>query len=167
MSLAHFHALPTSILQVSLAAVLSSGQSFRWSTIPLDSEAPPTHEYRLCLSDRVVCLRQTPETLYYRAVYPNPQPNQSQLLLRNKETVTWLQDYFQLDTDLPSLYKEWASRDINFARLQSRFSGIRVLRQDPWECLISYVAQSYSSSHSGLIERTTASYVPLTITFRA
>lgn len=137
MSIANFHALPTSILQVSLAAVLSCGQSFRWSTIPLSSNTPPTHEYRLCLRDRVVCLRQTPETLYYRAVYPDPQPNQVQLLLRDKETVAWLQDYFQLDVDLQTLYNEWASRDAHFARLQSRFSGIRILRQDPWECLIS------------------------------
>lgn len=137
MSLANFHALPTSILQVSLTAVLRCGQSFRWSIIPLDSKTSPTHEYRLCLRDRVVCLRQTPETLYYRAVYPDPQPDRAQLLLRDKETVAWLQDYFQLDVDLQKLYNEWATRDANFARLQNRFCGIRVLRQDPWECLIS------------------------------
>ncbi|KAK2460831.1 hypothetical protein APHAL10511_007301 [Amanita phalloides] len=142
MSLANFHALPTSVLQVSLAAVLSCGQSFRWSTIPLGSDIPPTHEYRLCLKDRVVCLRQTPDTLYYRAVYPNPQPSQAQLVLRDEETVAWLRNYFQLGVDLQSLYNDWASRDHHFARLQHRFSGIRILRQDPWECLVSFICSS-------------------------
>ena len=137
MTLTNFHALPIPILQVSLAAVLKCGQSFRWSTIPLGSDVPPTHEYRLCLRDRVVCLRQTSDALYYRAIYPDPQPNQAQLVAREKETVAWLKDYFQLDVNLQELYNEWASRDHNFARLQHRFGGIRVLRQDPWECLIS------------------------------
>ncbi|KAF8635610.1 hypothetical protein AX15_000250 [Amanita polypyramis BW_CC] len=142
MTLTNFHALPISILQLSLAAVLKCGQSFRWSITPLSSEALPTHEYRLCLRDRVVCLRQTSDTLYYRAVYPDPQPTQAQLVTREKETVEWLRDYFQLDVNLQELYSEWASRDLNFARLQHRFSGIRVLRQDPWECLVSFICSS-------------------------
>ncbi|KAF8639237.1 hypothetical protein AX17_001722 [Amanita inopinata Kibby_2008] len=142
MTLANFHSLPVSILQVSLAAVLSCGQSFRWSIIPLDSVSPPTHEYRLCLRDRLVCLRQTPETLYYRTLFPDPQPTPAQLAIRDKETVAWLQDYFQLDVDLQKLYDEWSVRDPKFASLQHRFGGIRILRQDPWENLISFICSS-------------------------
>ncbi|KAM6501167.1 DNA glycosylase [Amanita muscaria] len=142
MSLALFRSLPVSVVQVSLAAVFACGQSFRWTVIPLGSEEPPTHEYRLCLRDRVVCLRQTPEHLYYRAVYPDPQPTHDQVSTREKETVAWIRDYFQLDVDLTLLYQDWSTRDHHFATLQDRFGGIRILRQDPWENLISFVCSS-------------------------
>lgn len=129
-----FHALPLSIVQLSLPAVLKCGQSFRWHTVPL---SPP--EYRLCLSDRVVCLYQSPDTLFYRAVFPDPQPSLTQRAVKDAETLGWLNDYFQLDVDLEKLYTDWAARDPVFASLQTRFAGIRMLRQDPWENLISWV----------------------------
>jgi N-glycosylase/DNA lyase len=50
-----------------------------------------------------------------------------------------MRDYFQLDIDLDELYKTWSGRDPIFRDIQSRFSGIRILRQDPWENLVSYV----------------------------
>lgn len=132
-----FHSIHTSITQLNLPAVLKCGQSFRWSIIPLLTT--PTHEYRLCLRDRVVCLRQSTDTLYYRAVYPDPQPTPTQLALRDAETLAWLRDYFQLDIDLVQLYDQWAARDKVFAKFRDRFSGIRILRQDPWENVISWV----------------------------
>ncbi|KAF9246178.1 DNA glycosylase [Melanogaster broomeanus] len=124
---AGFRSLPLPAVQLSLAAVLKCGQSFRWTSYPLTSptdrnpSACPTHEYRLCLRDWVVCLRQSPEALFYRSA----------------ETLTWLNDYFQLDIDLAKLYDEWSDRDTVFYNLRSRFSGIRMLRQDPWENLVS------------------------------
>lgn len=137
---AGFQALPLPIVQLSLAAVLKCGQSFRWSTIPLATEGVSlgsTHEYRLCLRDRVVCLRQTSETLFYRAVFPEPQPSLAHSPLREAETLLWLNDYFQLEVDLEQLYEKWAAQDKVFDRLRGRFEGIRILRQDPWENLIS------------------------------
>ncbi|PFH51173.1 hypothetical protein AMATHDRAFT_143256 [Amanita thiersii Skay4041] len=142
VTLSSFQSLPISVLQVSLAAVLNCGQSFRWTSIPLGSNIPPTHEYRLCLRDRIVCLRQTPDTLYYRAVYPNLQATSAQHATRKKETLDWLRDYLQLDVDLQRLYQEWAAKDQNFAGLKDRFGGIRILRQDPWENLISFICSS-------------------------
>lgn len=142
-----FHALPVSVAQLSLAAVLKCGQSFRWSILPLppsgegedNSDGVPTHEYRLCLRDRVICLQQTPGTLFYRSYFPDPQPTPAQTIVRDAETLAWLNDYFQLEVDLEKLYKEWALKDAVFAKFQDRFQGIRMLRQDPWENLVSYV----------------------------
>jgi N-glycosylase/DNA lyase len=143
MAMAGFHRLPLSVAQLSLSAVLKCGQSFRWSILPLpvtntdvDSEVP-SHEYRLCLKDRVVCLRQSTNTLYYCSVFPDPQPAPAQLLLREAETAAWLRDYFQLEVDLEELYAQWAERDKVFYKVKDRFQGIRMLRQDPWENLIS------------------------------
>ncbi|EAU88821.2 N-glycosylase/DNA lyase [Coprinopsis cinerea okayama7 len=147
MALTGFQQLPLSVTQLSLAAVLKCGQSFRWSIIPLpestsDESGIPCHEYRLCLKDRVVCLRQSPSTLYYRSAFPDPQPPLSKRTIHEAETLAWLRDYFQLDVDLESLYAEWASRDKVFAKVKDRFSGIRILRQDPWENLVSFICSS-------------------------
>ena len=138
-----FYALPLPIVQLSLAAVLKCGQSFRWSIFPLfsasdiaPSPTSPTHEYRFCLRDRLVCLRQSPDTLFYRTVFPEVSTS-TQKALKEAETLTWLRDYFQLDIDLMKLYEDWSNRDPVFSKLRSRFSGIRMLRQDPWENLVS------------------------------
>ncbi len=135
-----FHALPLPLAQLSLAAVLKCGQSFRWSIYPLHAALPPdpSHEYRLCLQDRVICLRQSPDTLFYRSVFPDTSVPPEIVSARDAETLLWLKDYFQLDVDLVKLYSEWAERDPVFAKLRTRFEGIRMLRQDPWENLISY-----------------------------
>lgn len=135
-----FKAIPLPITQLSLAAVLKCGQSFRWSVFTDEREnSAQSAEYRLCLKDRVVCLRQTPDTLYYRTVFPDPQPIPALLPEHDRETLQWLNDYFQLNVDLVALYREWANKDKVFARFQGRFEGIRILRQDPWETLVSYV----------------------------
>jgi len=143
-----FRALPLSVTQLSLAAVLQCGQSFRWNIFPLLVEPcvtpgypTPTYEYRLCLRDRVVCLRQSPENLFYRSVFPDPLvPRDSRENdQREAETLAWIRDYFQLDVDLAKLYEQWAQRDPVFLNCKERFAGIRMLRQDPFENLISYV----------------------------
>ncbi|GJJ12619.1 hypothetical protein Clacol_006862 [Clathrus columnatus] len=138
-----FRALPLSIAQLSLSAVLKCGQSFRWMTIPVTnpsfSELNPAFEYRLTLKDRVVCLRQTSDTLFYRGLYPTLGHGALSDSRKDDETLVWLRDYFQLDVDLLSLYDEWSIRDPVFKKIKDRFSGIRILRQDPWECLMSFV----------------------------
>ncbi|KAF9265482.1 DNA glycosylase [Marasmius fiardii PR-910] len=131
-----FKALPLPILQLSLPTVLKCGQSFRWRCFDEFSE------YRLCLRDRVVCLQQTPTHLLYRAVFPDPQPTGEQLVTKDNETLVWLRDYFQLDIDLLKLYDEWGLKDPVFMNIKERFSGIRMLRQDPWENLISFICSS-------------------------
>ena len=158
-----FHALPLPLAQLSLQAVLKCGQSFRWSIYPLRMALPsdPSHEYRLCLRDRVVCLRQSPDTLFYRAVFPDDSPVSPELkTTRDLETLLWLRDYFQLDVDLVMLYDEWSEKDPVFAKLKGRFEGIRVLRQDPWENLISYALLCFTLASSTLILLRVGLYVP-------
>ena len=157
-----FHALPLPLAQLSLQAVLKCGQSFRWSIYPLRTALPsdPSHEYRLCLRDRVVCLRQSPDTLFYRAVFPDSPVSPELKTTRDAETLLWLRDYFQLDVDLVMLYNEWSEKDPVFAKLRGRFEGIRVLRQDPWENLISYALLLFTLASSMLILLPVGLYVP-------
>lgn len=122
-----FKALPLSIKLLSLPVVLKCGQSFRWQKVALETDA----EWRLTLRDRVVCLRQTPETLYYRAIFPSGKRDDE-----GDSTLTWLRDYFQLDIDVLKLFS--AVQDPILQSSLNRFDGaIRMLRQDPWENLIS------------------------------
>ena len=143
-----FRKIPLPLSQLSLAAVLQCGQSFRWSVFPLAAPGgqgeeaqpgQPSHEYRLCLRDRVICLRQSQEALLWDAVFPNTPASPEDTVKRDTETLEWINDYFQLKVDLKELYQTWSDRDPIFHGLQERFSGIRILRQDPWENLISYV----------------------------
>ena len=163
-----FRALPLSTVQLSLAAVLQCGQSFRWSVFPLSypdhlaTPDAPRHEYRFCLRDRVVCLRQSPNTLFYRSVYPPPEPSPSEEATKDSETLSWLRDYFQLDVDLTELYTEWSKSDPVFHKVKDRFEGVRMLRQDPFECLLSYVVPFMSCDND--MHGPTASYAPQTTT---
>ncbi|KAH8833708.1 DNA glycosylase [Flagelloscypha sp. PMI_526] len=132
-----FRALPVSVAQVSLDAVLRCGQSFRWTQHALSSQAP-THEWRYCMRDRVLCLRQTNDFLFYKAIYPDGLESSE----RDLDTVAWLRDYFQLHIDLEQQYASWSERDPVFASLRHRFVGIRVLRQPVWETLVSFICSS-------------------------
>ncbi|KAL3872396.1 hypothetical protein ACJMK2_040324 [Sinanodonta woodiana] len=53
-----------------------------------------------------------------------------------------LDDYFQLHVNLGHLYQTWAKADPNFEQTSQTFSGIRILRQDPVECLFSFICSS-------------------------
>lgn len=153
MSITSFKSLKVSVAQLNLKAVLKCGQSFRWTTVQLDSGdkelpiktetsdslktgcSPPTEEWRLALADRIVCLRQTDDELFYRACFPSGSPLDSGSDATDS-TLQWLRDYFQLDIDLEKLYSQWGQSDPVFKKVAPRFVGIRILRQDPWENLV-------------------------------
>lgn len=130
---------------LSLANTLPVGQAFLWHRLPLPATAPPFEEYSRAIHSppRVVCLRQSPTHIYYTAVYPPgsvPEPDPSFHLTRQ-----WLEDYFQLVKypDLETMYLDWRRRDPELfgkVHVNDRATGVRVLRQDPWECLLAYVA---------------------------
>jgi N-glycosylase/DNA lyase len=105
----------------------------------------PSEEWRLTLKDRVICLRQTENVLFYKSHFPNELVAKFASETQDS-TLLWLRDYFQLDVDLESLYAEWSNRDPMFKKLAPRFVGIRILRQDPWENLVRQVKAMVSTS---------------------
>jgi len=52
--------------------------------------------------------------------------------------------YFRLDDDMPGIYSR-INTDPVMDDLIHRFRGLRLVRQQPWECLISYMASSCKS----------------------
>jgi len=50
-------------------------------------------------------------------------------------------DYFRLGDEMEEIYTS-INRDEKIASLIRKFRGLRLVRQDPWECLVSYICSS-------------------------
>ena len=51
----------------------------------------------------------------------------------------WLRRHFRLDDDVEALHSELSQRDPVIAGLLERHTGVRVMRVDPWECLVFFI----------------------------
>lgn len=151
---AALRAAPSQIL-LPLTVSNKCGQAFRWRCNKIwephnegssSSQAWDEQiEWSLCLADRVVLLRQDEHCgfLYHRTLLPpSPSIDGNHAAAVNKETERWLNDYLNLDVPLEALYAEWEAKDPVFVRFATRFTGLRMLRQDPWECLCAFVCSS-------------------------
>ena len=69
---------------------------------------------------------------------------EEELLVDSKLPPEFFSRYFRLDDNLPSIY-ESINRDLLIDRAISKYRGLRLIRQDPWECLISYMLATASS----------------------
>ncbi len=52
-----------------------------------------------------------------------------------------IQNYFRLDDDIKEIYSE-INKDEFINSLIQKYRGLRLVRQDPWECLVSYICSS-------------------------
>lgn len=152
LSPSRWSSIPITLSNLTLANTLPVGQSFLWHRYPIPatkaeteaeagpSEPQPTEEFSRAVDNppRVVRLRQTPTQLHYSVIYPDTRSEELDKALT--VTAAWIKDYFQLDHDLDALYREWRQRDPDlFGKIDinDRAVGVRLLRQDPWECLVA------------------------------
>ncbi|XP_078111422.1 N-glycosylase/DNA lyase [Sander vitreus] len=72
-----------------------------------------------------------------------------------EEEEEMLRDYFQLNVKLLDLYNEWGVVDPHFKCIADIFTGVRMLRQDPTECLFSFICTSnnHISRIQGMVQR--------------
>ena len=116
----------------SLRATLSSGQAFRWTE----------HDgwFYGFLGRSVVKIRQEGERLLCDSSDP-------------AITTQRLTEYFALDLDLPDILRQ-IDVDIQVHEAIRRHRGLRVLRQDGWEVLASFVLASFNNIKriEGMIE---------------
>jgi N-glycosylase/DNA lyase len=56
----------------------------------------------------------------------------------------FLERYFGLDVDLQRI-SDNVNKDEHIAKALNQFWGLRLIRQEPWECLISYICATYKS----------------------
>ncbi len=102
-----------------LGKTLSCGQVFRW-----------THKdgtWTGVVGEKVVTVRQDRSGLYWKGT--------------SEEMIT---RYFSLDTDLHAILDE-IDRDPVIHRAIVRSTGLRIIRQPPWECLASYIIATFTN----------------------
>ena len=56
----------------------------------------------------------------------------------------FVRNYFGLDDDLLKILSQ-IRKDTHIMQAIEAFKGLRILRQDPWECLISYICATYKN----------------------
>ncbi len=64
-----------------------------------------------------------------------------ELIIESALDRKYIQDYFRFDDDLERIYSE-IGRDDLMNSLIRKYRGLRLIRQDPWECLVSYICSS-------------------------
>ena len=138
------------------SATLTTGQSFVWKAV-VDEDAAAeggVHESRgsavsawgshdatewvgviRVRSDLSIALaiRETPTTTLFRPLsfYPSDL---------NLKAIMW--EYFQLNDSLDKLYNSWSKADARLATIARCIPGVRILDQDPFECLLSFICSS-------------------------
>eukprot|EP00741_Cyanophora_paradoxa_P021450 tig00021352_g20707.t1 len=115
--------------ELDLRFSLLTGQTFRWKEI---ARTEGGGEWRGVVRDKIVSLRQDPESLQYRVHGVGDPASAEQLLV----------EFFNLDHPLESLYSSWVEADCRFRAVGPCLPGARVLRQDPVECVFSFICSS-------------------------
>jgi N-glycosylase/DNA lyase len=100
----------------SLQHTLECGQFFRFTKV--------LHTYIVQSSNRIFSLQQRGESLFYEGV---EKP--------------FLTQFFRLDEDLDFIYKA-IDQDPFIHQAIKKYQGMRLIRQDPWECLLSFLCSS-------------------------
>ncbi len=117
--------------ELSLDLTLNMGQCFNWKKIE--------HASDMCwvgiLGTEPLVVKQTHATTEFINLR---QP--SNLLDDNLNQ--FMRQYFQLDHNLDDLYGEWGQGCERMKVVTQCLKGARVVRQDPWECLISFICSS-------------------------
>ncbi len=103
----------------SLRTTLESGQFFRWRA--------RDDAFEIHLRNRVIFVRQEKDQLRFGGA--------------DAETV---RRFFALDHDLPAIYAALA-RDPLLRGPLERYRGLRILRQDPWECVAAFITSAASN----------------------
>ena len=110
-----------------LAATLDSGQVFRWQR-SADGSSAGSDSWTGVIGRHAVRLTRTGDGI--RAETTEPMDDWQ-----------WLRDYLQTDVDLEAVLKTFPD-DAPMRDAVVACRGLRVLRQDPWECLASFILSS-------------------------
>ena len=110
-----------------LASTMECGQAFRWHQV--NSPDLGDH-FEGVIHGNLVRAKQTGDDLLFTCE-PDPPSTFRPIL----------EDYLGLNHDLESIYAG-LSIDPVLSPLFKKYPGLRVLRQDPWECLVSFICSA-------------------------
>ena len=110
---------------LDLAATLESGQAHRWQK---DGDV-----YWGVVYGSLLKVRQVPAGV---EIFSTPELSTSSKAM--------LASYFRLEDDLSAIYEE-INRDDRMDAMIRRYPGLRLLRQEPWECLTAFICSATSN----------------------
>ena len=110
---------------LDLSATLESGQAHRWQK---DGDV-----YWGVVYGSLLKVKQVSEGV---EIFSSPALSMSSKRM--------LENYFRLDDDLPAIYEE-INRDARIDAMIRRYAGLRLLRQEPWECLTAFICSATSN----------------------
>lgn len=94
----------------------------------------------------VVHVRETPTTTLYKVLAltkttrdKSSDGGDDTIII---DTEAFLREYFQLPTSLSELYTNWSQACPRLAQIGNCIPGVRILQQDPWETLLSFICSS-------------------------
>jgi N-glycosylase/DNA lyase len=108
------------VTDYDLAATLESGQVFRWQLVG--------HSWQGLVGRHLVRLTPTPAGLHAVTVAPLTDWD-------------WIRHFLQTEIDYPSVLATFPDDD-PMRQAVAACRGLRLLRQDPWECLASFILSS-------------------------
>ena len=117
---------------------LTMGQAGRWYELPPDFYADSHKWFSGVLGENLIHIRQTENGVEYRVGGSygerDATDKDDDMLLR----------YFREYDDVQAIYDD-ISGDPVVKYLVQKYRGMRVLRQDPWECTVSYICSAQNS----------------------
>ncbi|ODQ63720.1 DNA glycosylase [Nadsonia fulvescens var. elongata DSM 6958] len=157
--------IPVSRSELKIETVLRCGQTFRWKY-----DAHNKH-WSIGMAGRIIILHQDDQFLHHGTILKHdsvPTVVPKKITLESADiklehtkvkledsnskfktvnhglttTSALVHDYFNLQISLRELYQEWSHRDPHFSKVSGDFGGIRILRQNPWENLISFICST-------------------------
>ena len=102
-------------MDISVGPTLGCGQAHRW--------IKKNNSWEGVLGDDIVTITQTEDGFECTGC------NDRKKIL----------DYFRADDDLNEIYRECSEADSYVSSLAERCPGLRLLRQNPWECIATYL----------------------------
>ncbi|MCF7803173.1 MAG: DNA-3-methyladenine glycosylase 2 family protein [Candidatus Marinimicrobia bacterium] len=106
----------------NLKLTLESGQFFQWR--------PYTNGFLIQHRKHFFYIEQEKHFLRFASILDEVHPE----LIR---------DLFRLNDDLQGIYNQWDDPILNTAR--EAYRGLRLMRQDPWECTLSFLCSMASN----------------------
>lgn len=138
--------------ELRLEFTLKTGQSFRWRKM-----GEGKGSYVGVIRDLVVECVQDESDVKWRVV----GRRQGERGGDGEQERLLVEDYFNLQApSLRKLRSEWSQRDKEFAAVAPFLPGARTLRQDPVECLFSFICSSnnHISRIQGMVEKLCSTY---------
>ncbi|DAZ93434.1 TPA: hypothetical protein N0F65_000085 [Lagenidium giganteum] len=114
--------------ELSCALTLASGQTFTWQ------QDVVSQVWTGVVGNHVFRVRERDSIVEFSSVHPPA--------MTHEQARKVLERYFRLDMESEPLYTQWTAADDKMAQVIKTLRGHRLVRQDPSECLFTFICSS-------------------------